>query len=65
MERLHLLGGPSLNVALLEGGTCGHGPSGRNGGFCESLWFSAAAIRSASAMAPRASCFGARASACR
>ncbi len=24
---------------------CGHGPSGRNGGFCESLWFSAAAIR--------------------
>jgi len=36
---------PSLDVVLLEGGTCGHGPSGRNGGFCESLWFSAGAIR--------------------
>ena len=25
-------------VALLEAGVCGHGPSGRNGGFCETLW---------------------------
>jgi glycine/D-amino acid oxidase-like deaminating enzyme len=32
-------------VALLEGGVCGHGPSGRNGGFCESLWLSAHALR--------------------
>jgi glycine/D-amino acid oxidase-like deaminating enzyme len=32
-------------VALLEGDVCGHGPSGRNGGFCESLWMSAAPLR--------------------
>jgi glycine/D-amino acid oxidase-like deaminating enzyme len=32
-------------VALLESGVCGHGPSGRNGGFCESLWMSAHAVR--------------------
>ena len=32
-------------VALLESGICGHGPSGRNGGFCESMWLSAAALR--------------------
>ncbi len=25
-------------VVLLEAGVCGHGPSGRNGGFCETLW---------------------------
>ena len=25
-------------VALLEADRCGHGPSGRNGGFCETLW---------------------------
>jgi glycine/D-amino acid oxidase-like deaminating enzyme len=42
----HLLDSePGLRVLLLEGGVCGHGPSGRNGGFCESLWFSAPAIR--------------------
>jgi glycine/D-amino acid oxidase-like deaminating enzyme len=42
----HLLDSePGLRVLLLEGDVCGHGPSGRNGGFCESLWFSAAAIR--------------------
>jgi glycine/D-amino acid oxidase-like deaminating enzyme len=33
------------SVALVEGGVCGHGPSGRNGGFCESMWLSAAALR--------------------
>jgi glycine/D-amino acid oxidase-like deaminating enzyme len=33
------------SVVLLEGGVCGHGPSGRNGGFCESMWLSAAALR--------------------
>jgi glycine/D-amino acid oxidase-like deaminating enzyme len=32
-------------VALLESGICGHGPSGRNGGFCESLWLSGQALR--------------------
>jgi glycine/D-amino acid oxidase-like deaminating enzyme len=42
----HLLDSePGLRVLLLEGDVCGHGPSGRNGGFCESLWFSAVAIR--------------------
>ena len=25
-------------VAVLEDALCGHGPSGRNGGFCETLW---------------------------
>jgi glycine/D-amino acid oxidase-like deaminating enzyme len=28
------------SVALLEADVCGHGPSGRNGGFCETLWTS-------------------------
>src|SRR5919197_143616 len=42
----HLLDSePGARVLLLEGGVCGHGPSGRNGGFCESLWFSAPALR--------------------
>jgi glycine/D-amino acid oxidase-like deaminating enzyme len=26
------------DVAVLEADLCGHGPSGRNGGFCETLW---------------------------
>jgi glycine/D-amino acid oxidase-like deaminating enzyme len=26
------------SVAVLEAELCGHGPSGRNGGFCETLW---------------------------
>ena len=26
------------SVALLEADVCGHGPSGRNGGFAETLW---------------------------
>jgi glycine/D-amino acid oxidase-like deaminating enzyme len=26
------------SVVVLEADLCGHGPSGRNGGFCESLW---------------------------
>jgi glycine/D-amino acid oxidase-like deaminating enzyme len=29
---------PGARVALLEAEVCGHGPSGRNGGFCETLW---------------------------
>jgi glycine/D-amino acid oxidase-like deaminating enzyme len=29
---------PGADVVLLEASICGHGPSGRNGGFCETLW---------------------------
>jgi glycine/D-amino acid oxidase-like deaminating enzyme len=32
-------------VVLLEGEICGHGPSGRNGGFCESMWLSGPTLR--------------------
>ena len=39
-------------VAVLEGGVCGHGPSGRNGGFCESLWLSAEPLRARFGDAP-------------
>ncbi|HEU4905322.1 MAG TPA: FAD-dependent oxidoreductase [Solirubrobacterales bacterium] len=31
---------PEARVVVLEAGVCGHGPSGRNGGFCNSMWFS-------------------------
>ncbi len=31
---------PGARVALLESEVCGHGPSGRNGGFCNVMWFS-------------------------
>ena len=31
---------PEARVVVLEAGICGHGPSGRNGGFCNSMWFS-------------------------
>jgi glycine/D-amino acid oxidase-like deaminating enzyme len=31
---------PNASVALLEADVCGHGPSGRNGGFCNTMWFS-------------------------
>jgi glycine/D-amino acid oxidase-like deaminating enzyme len=31
---------PEARVVLLEGSTCGRGPSGRNGGFCNVMWFS-------------------------
>jgi glycine/D-amino acid oxidase-like deaminating enzyme len=31
---------PGVSVVLLEGDVCGRGPSGRNGGFCNSMWFS-------------------------
>jgi glycine/D-amino acid oxidase-like deaminating enzyme len=31
---------PEAKVVLLEADVCGHGPSGRNGGFCNVLWFS-------------------------
>ena len=36
---------PGARVALLEAGRCGFGPSGRNGGFVNSLWLSAPALR--------------------
>jgi glycine/D-amino acid oxidase-like deaminating enzyme len=31
---------PNASVVLLESDVCGQGPSGRNGGFCNSMWFS-------------------------
>jgi glycine/D-amino acid oxidase-like deaminating enzyme len=33
------------SVVLLEAGVCGHGPSGRNGGFCETLWSNLPSLR--------------------
>ena len=36
---------PNLDVLVLEAEVCGHGPSGRNGGFCETLWPDAATLR--------------------
>ncbi len=36
---------PGARVVLLEAGRCGHGPSGRNGGFCEDLWLSLPSLR--------------------
>ena len=36
---------PGTRVAVLEADICGHGPSGRNGGFCESLWIAIARLR--------------------
>ena len=42
----HLLAA-GARVTLLEAEICGHGPSGRNGGFCESMWMSAPVLRGA------------------
>ena len=36
---------PGARVVLLESGLCGQGPSGRNGGFCNAMWFSLASMR--------------------
>src|SRR3954454_23265569 len=37
---------PEARVVLLEAGeVCGRGPSGRNGGFCNAMWFSLASMR--------------------
>jgi glycine/D-amino acid oxidase-like deaminating enzyme len=44
----HLLeehGVPADRIVLLEAARCGHGPSGRNGGFLESLWSRLPALR--------------------
>jgi glycine/D-amino acid oxidase-like deaminating enzyme len=30
---------PGASVAILEADVCGHGPSGRNGGFANAMWF--------------------------
>jgi len=36
---------PEARVVLCEAATCGDGPSGRNGGFVNALWFSLPALR--------------------
>jgi glycine/D-amino acid oxidase-like deaminating enzyme len=36
---------PALDVLVLEAAVCGHGPSGRNGGFCETLWWDVSTLR--------------------
>ena len=36
---------PEASVAIVEQETCGEGPSGRNGGFVNSMWFSLASMR--------------------
>jgi glycine/D-amino acid oxidase-like deaminating enzyme len=36
---------PEARVVLLEADSCGRGPSGRNGGFCNVMWFSLPSMR--------------------
>jgi glycine/D-amino acid oxidase-like deaminating enzyme len=36
---------PEARVVLLEADTCANGPSGRNGGFCNVMWFSLPSMR--------------------
>lgn len=36
---------PDARVVLLESGRCGEGPSGRNGGFVNAMWFSLPSMR--------------------
>ena len=44
---------PEARVVLLESEpVCGHGPSGRNGGFCNAMWFSLASMRARWGEAP-------------
>ena len=38
---------PGAAVVLLEAGICGHGPSGRNGGFVQTLWGDLPGLRTA------------------
>ena len=38
---------PEASVVLLEADRCGFGPSGRNGGFCNLMWFSLPNMRRA------------------
>lgn len=43
---------PAARVVLLEAGVCGHGPSGRNGGFCNAMWWSLPSMRDRWGAAP-------------
>jgi glycine/D-amino acid oxidase-like deaminating enzyme len=36
---------PDASVIVLEADRCGHGPSGRNGGFANAMWFSVHSLR--------------------
>lgn len=36
---------PGARVALIEADRCGHGPSGRNGGFANEMWFAMGSLR--------------------
>jgi glycine/D-amino acid oxidase-like deaminating enzyme len=36
---------PDAEIVLLEADVCGHGPSGRNGGFANEMWFLVPALR--------------------
>jgi glycine/D-amino acid oxidase-like deaminating enzyme len=36
---------PGAKVVVVEAGRCGHGPSGRNGGFANEMWFSLPTLR--------------------
>jgi glycine/D-amino acid oxidase-like deaminating enzyme len=36
---------PGARIVLLEAEACGQGPSGRNGGFCNAMWFSLPSMR--------------------
>jgi glycine/D-amino acid oxidase-like deaminating enzyme len=36
---------PAARVVLIEAEVCGHGPSGRNGGFCNAMWLSLPSMR--------------------
>jgi glycine/D-amino acid oxidase-like deaminating enzyme len=36
---------PEARIVLLEADGCGRGPSGRNGGFCNAMWFQLASMR--------------------
>jgi glycine/D-amino acid oxidase-like deaminating enzyme len=36
---------PEARVVVLEAGRCGHGPSGRNGGFANEIWFGLPTLR--------------------
>ena len=42
---------PDIDVVVLEAAVCGHGPSGRNGGFCETLWNDVDTLREQSGVA--------------
>jgi len=43
---------PDARIVLLEADLCGHGPSGRNGGFCHGVWIPLAALRDRFGSAP-------------